>query len=44
MTPKLAIGSAFPHVELPDQLGDVRSLASIGSGQPLIVAFARGWW
>jgi peroxiredoxin len=42
--PDLVAGSAFPDLELPDETGTPRRLSEIAAGQPLVLAFSRGWW
>jgi hypothetical protein len=39
----LVPGCPFPDLELPDKTGSRVSLGRIADGQPLILAFVRGW-
>jgi len=40
----LVAGSAFPDLRLPEHTGEELSLSEIAEDQPLVLAFARGWW
>jgi peroxiredoxin len=44
MRDDLVPGSPFPDLLLPDTTGAQLTLAGIASGQPLVLAFVRGWW
>jgi peroxiredoxin len=37
-------GSQFPDLRLPDHTDRERSLSGLADGQPLVLAFVRGWW
>lgn len=37
-------GAAFPDLNLPDHAGNDLHLSDMGSGEPLLVHFYRGWW
>jgi peroxiredoxin len=37
-------GSQFPDLRLPDHTARERSLSELADGQPLLLAFVRGWW
>ena len=36
--------SQFPDLRLPDHTDRERSLSELADGQPLVLAFVRGWW
>jgi peroxiredoxin len=40
----LAVGNRFPDIRLPEHTGTGLSLSEIARQQPLVLAFARGWW
>src|SRR5438477_9522688 len=40
----LRVGAPFPELSLPDTTGKERTPADLGSNQPLLLCFARGWW
>jgi peroxiredoxin len=40
----LVPGNAFPDLRLPDHTARERSLSELADGQPLVLAFVRGWW
>ncbi|HSK17418.1 MAG TPA: redoxin domain-containing protein [Gaiellaceae bacterium] len=40
----LAPGNPFPDLRLPEHTGRELSLSEIAGGQPLVLAFVRGWW
>jgi peroxiredoxin len=42
--PDLEPGNPFPDLELPEHTGTPRTLSSIASQHPLVLAFVRGWW
>jgi peroxiredoxin len=44
MRDDLVPGNRFPDLRLPDTTGRELALGEIGSGQPLVLAFVRGWW
>ena len=44
MRDDIGVGKAFPDLALPDYRGETLSLAAVAGRQPLIAAFARGWW
>ncbi len=44
MRKDLAPAKEFPDVHLPDHTGRELALSEIADGQPLVVAFVRGWW
>jgi peroxiredoxin len=37
-------GNPFPDLRLPDHTARERSLSELTDGQPLVLAFVRGWW
>jgi peroxiredoxin len=37
-------GNPFPDLRLPDHTARERSLSELADGQPLVLAFVRGWW
>jgi peroxiredoxin len=37
-------GGQFPDLRLPDHTDRERSLSELADGQPLVLAFVRGWW
>jgi peroxiredoxin len=37
-------GDPFPDLRLPDHTARERSLSELAAGQPLVLAFVRGWW
>jgi len=37
-------GNPFPDLRLPDHTARERSLSEVADGQPLVLAFVRGWW
>jgi peroxiredoxin len=37
-------GNRFPDLRLPDHTARERSLSELADGQPLVLAFVRGWW
>ncbi len=39
-----AVGSAFPSVALPNNLGQYRDIADLYKGGPLVISFNRGSW
>jgi len=41
---KLAPGSVFPDLDLPDHSGRDRRLSEIAAGDPVVLLFSRGWW
>jgi peroxiredoxin len=44
MRDDLVPGNPFPDLRLPDTTGRERALSGIAAGQPLVLAFVRGWW
>jgi peroxiredoxin len=44
MRKDLTPGNTFPDLRLPDTTGTELSLSRIARGQPLVLAFVRGWW
>lgn len=44
MRDDLVPGNPFPDLRLPEHTGDELSLSKIADGQPLVLAFVRGWW
>ena len=44
MRDDLVPGNQFPDLELPETTGKNVSLSEIARRQPLVLAFARGWW
>ncbi len=44
MRDDLTPGNPFPDLHLPDTTGRVTALSEIARGQPLVLAFVRGWW
>jgi peroxiredoxin len=44
MRDDLVPGNPFPDLRLPDTTGRELALSEIGRGQPLVLAFVRGWW
>jgi peroxiredoxin len=44
MRPDLVIGGTFPDLRLPETTGEELALSEIARGQPLVLAFVRGWW
>lgn len=44
MREDLVPGSPFPDLRLPEHTGEELALSEIADGQPLVLAFARGWW
>jgi peroxiredoxin len=44
MRDDLVVGSEFPDISLPEHTGKTLSLSQIAHRQPLVLAFARGWW
>jgi peroxiredoxin len=44
MREDLAPGNRFPDIRLPEHTGKQLSLSEIAKQQPLVLAFARGWW
>jgi peroxiredoxin len=44
MRADLVPGKPFPDISLPEHTGRERSLREIGSQQPLVLCFVRGWW
>jgi peroxiredoxin len=44
MRDDLEPGNQFPDFRLPEHTGEQLSLSEIAHGQPLVLAFARGWW
>jgi peroxiredoxin len=44
MHPDLAPGGHFPDLELPDHSGVTRRLSELAEGDPVVLAFFRGWW
>ena len=44
MRDDLAPGNLFPDVRLPDTTGRETALSELARGQPLVLAFVRGWW
>ena len=40
----LAPGRRFPDLDLPDHTGRERTLSEIAHGDPVVLAFSRGWW
>jgi peroxiredoxin len=44
MRDDLVPGNRFPDLRLPDTTGRELALGEIGSAQPLVLAFVRGWW
>lgn len=37
-------GFRFPDLELPDHVGNLRRLADLAAGDPVLLQFYRGWW
>lgn len=44
MREDLAPGRPFPDLALPEHTGKELTLSKIAGGQPLVLAFVRGWW
>jgi peroxiredoxin len=44
MRADLVPGNQFPDIRLPEHTGKELGLCEIAGGQPLILAFVRGWW
>jgi peroxiredoxin len=44
MRADLTIGGTFPDLRLPETTGKELALSEIARGQPLVLAFVRGWW
>ncbi len=44
MHPDLVPGKQLSDLELPDHTGVTRTLTELADGDPLVVAFFRGWW
>ncbi len=44
MRDDLAPGRPFPDLALPEHTGKELTLSGIAAGQPLVLAFVRGWW
>ncbi len=44
MTIDLRPGQPFPDLDLPDHTGRARLLSEVAAGDPLVLAFSRGWW
>jgi peroxiredoxin len=44
MREDLVPGNPFPDIRLPEHTGRELSLGEIAEEQPLVLAFARGWW
>jgi peroxiredoxin len=44
MRDDLVPGNPFPDLSLPDTAGRETALSEIADGQPLVLAFVRGWW
>lgn len=44
MREDLASGRPFPDLALPEHTGKELTLSKIAGGQPLVLAFVRGWW
>jgi peroxiredoxin len=44
MVPDLVPGGVLPDLALPDHTGVDRTLSEIADGDPVVVAFYRGWW
>jgi len=44
MRDDLAPGNPFPDLRLPDTTARETALSEIAHGQPLVLAFVRGWW
>lgn len=44
MRDDLVPGNPFPDLRLPDTTGRELALSEIARGQPLVLAFVRGWW
>jgi peroxiredoxin len=44
MRQDLTIGRPFPDLTLPETTGTKLALSEIAGGQPLVLAFVRGWW
>ncbi len=44
MRDDLVAGNPFPDLRLPETTGRELALSEIAAGQPLVLAFARGWW
>ncbi len=40
----LRAGAAMPDLELPDHTGRPRRLCELAGGDPVVLAFFRGWW
>jgi peroxiredoxin len=40
----LVPGNAFPDLRLPEHTGEELALSEIARQEPLVLAFARGWW
>ena len=39
-----AAGERFPDLDLPDHTGRARLLSEVAGGDPVVLAFSRGWW
>ncbi|MCP9488669.1 MAG: redoxin domain-containing protein [Solirubrobacteraceae bacterium MAG38_C4-C5] len=37
-------GERFPDLDLPDHTGRARTLSELAAGDPVVLAFSRGWW
>jgi peroxiredoxin len=37
-------GDRFPDLDLPDHTGRERTLSELAGGDPVVLAFSRGWW
>jgi peroxiredoxin len=44
MRQDIRIGQPFPDITLPETTGTELALGQIARGQPLVLAFVRGWW
>ncbi len=44
MRQDLRTGQPFPDLTLPETTGKELALSEIARGQPLVLAFVRGWW
>ncbi len=40
----ISVGVRFPDLELPDHLGNGRTLSDLVGGDPTLLHFFRGWW
>ncbi len=40
----LSPGARLPDLDLPDHTGRPRRLAEVAAGDPVVLAFSRGWW